>query len=391
MRALRKKSTTQVIHRAHALPQFPFRGATAVVSRLTTPRHRAPPLRTLCSTALDGFDSAEGALFCRAAEGLHLRHQLPFVLSRVAASSAIETLRVKSDEAHGERGRVVFTGSRRSARALHGCELSLSHEDCVAAAVAWAPDACSASSGSTTPPRSDVARGDACASSVSQESNVHNGGRIVCAIDVCPVAEVHRVRRRFPQLGRRWMPQCVTDASASAVSTSLRAAEKNWPEQTINTDTTDFRNALHVGSDVVDAQSRRRDWWRLLPRMCTSEREAYTSLVLAQHWGARECVIKLLGISGRSFSYACVHHHPQTAAGESCSSALPFTTAFLHPHTLYRGMVGGSEQALWQREGLDPTVHFYSWVEWCPHSATADMPYAVVVGCCSAHYCAPCR
>ncbi|KPI88956.1 hypothetical protein ABL78_1922 [Leptomonas seymouri] len=384
MHSLSEKSTARVIQRRRLLPVFPFRGATAVVSQLTAPLGQAPSLETLCSTALDGFTAAEGSLFLRDAESLHLRHQLPFVLSRVAASRAIESLHHKHRNAHGGNSPVVFTGSRLSARALHGCELSLSHEDCLGAAVAWVPEVHSICSSGTGLADSGAALLAECPGDASHERNTRKEGRVVCAIDVCPVAEVHRVRTRFPQLGRRWMPQCVTDACSDTIKEVLRAIEMPWTEPTVSTDTTDFLRTLCEGDDAADTPSRRCNWWRHLSQPCTSELEAYRSLVLAQHWGARECAIKLLGISGRSFSYECVRCDPQAPSEESCPSALPFTTSFMRPHILYRGVVDGAERAPWQRAGLSPLLHLYSWVEWCPHSAVMDTPYAVVVGCCSA-------
>lgn len=327
-------------------------------------------------------------MFHHAARSLHPRHQLPFVLSRVAASRAIEALASTEEGVDGtSSNRVVFTGDRQSARTLYARQLSMSHEDGIAAAVAWVPDGLSSHSRSRAADTVTLLKENAGPADASHKSaNEQLEGRLVCAVDVCPVAEVHRVRCRFPQLGARWLPQCVTLASNDAIHGALCTLAEPSMEELVRTDPN--RSSSYAYVDAVAAaalHARRRDWWRHLPRSCTSEAEAYASLVLAQHWGARECAVKLLGISGRSFSYGCLCSGPTTTFTDSCLSVFPFTTSYMSPQTLYRGLIGGTEGEVWRRAGLDPVVHLYAWVEWCPHSDTTDMPYVVVAACCSTH------
>lgn len=368
-----ERSRALVVRRLRLLPFFPFRGAAAAVCQLrNTPLGEAPSLHTLCTTSIPGFTAEEGLKLFDATAHLHPRHQLPYVLSRVAASTAIGSLAIHGNE------KVVFTGSRQSARALHGCELSLSHEDGVGAAVAWLPDA-PMPQGST----SNSLSLSSSAALLKEDFLVHPacGGcgekrpRLVCAIDVCPVAEIHRVRLRFPQLRQRWMPQCEADAPADAVHAALLSLQQPVATPVRSSD---------VVSVEAREQSRRREWWQQLRQPCVDESDAYTSLVLAQHWGARECLVKLLGVPGRSFSYQCVQHDPRSTSAVSHPSVQPFTAAFLRPHTLYQGLIGGCEAPVWERAGLNPVVHLYTWVEWYAHSEACDLPCVVVAASCIA-------
>jgi phosphopantetheinyl transferase (holo-ACP synthase) len=371
----------RVISCVRPLPVISFGGATAAVTRLSTPLHQTPSLSTFCTAALADFSASAAQRFFDAAAELHPRHQVPYVLSRVAASAAIARLPGCRE---GAADNVVFTGSRRSATVLHGCELSLSHEDCVGAAVAWMSDAplpCSAISTVQADHSAADPRGSANESATREP--VQRDSHVVCAIDVCPIAEVHRVRCRFPQLGQRWMPQCAPYASASIVADTLRTIEEPSSTQLRAGSPFSSHDGSKKDEEVAEALSRRREWWRQLGTDDTSQSEAYGSLVLAQHWSARECAVKLLGVSGRAFPYGCLQGDARAAGKKTGESALPFPTSFFSPHTLYCGVVGGCEAAVWRREGRDPIICFYSWVEWCPHSAAVDMPYVVVAACCS--------
>lgn len=361
-----EKTAARVLHRVCPLPSFPFQEAAAVVSSLSVPLKDAPPLSTLCSDFLDGFSAEDGASFYRAAQKRHPRHQLPFVLSRVAASRAIASL----PQQHALSAPLVFTGDRVSASSLHGCELSLSHEDAMAAALAWQ---------SIDQPVPPLVSATAATGKSTAASKPASSSKRFCAVDVCPVSEVHRVRQRFPRLRERWLPQCVAEASSDAVHAALTAIEaaamlsnSSMAAQSASTETL---------SHSLSRPSRRRvPWWRQLSPSCSSETDAYASVVLAQHWGARECAVKLLGVSDRVFPYATLQ---RDADGLADDLALPFTNAFMTPRALYKGVVTGAEKAVWLQAGRVPVVYLYTWLEWCPASdGVADMPHVVIAACC---------
>ncbi|RNF10015.1 holo-[acyl-carrier-protein] synthase [Trypanosoma conorhini] len=150
------------------------------------------------------------------AQLLHVNHQLPYVLSRLAASAALSSSLNAS---------VFFVGAREEAR-QYGATLSLSHEDAVGGAVAW-------------------------------RDNVP----FAFGMDVVDVSRVAQVRGRFPHFGARWMPRC-QPAALDAV------------------DVAKVKRTYGGCADPVD-------------------------VVLAQHWGLRECCVKLVGIAGRSFPLEC--------------------------------------------------------------------------------------
>ncbi|EAN97449.1 hypothetical protein C3747_12g52 [Trypanosoma cruzi] len=149
-------------------------------------------------------------------EALHVNHQMPYVLSRVAASAAL-SLSLKAP--------FLFVGSREEAR-KYGANLSLSHEDAVGGAVAWC-------------------------------DNVP----FVFGIDVVDVKQLARVRRRFPHFAARCMPCC----------------------QPSMLDAVELLKVQTMYDDCIDP----------------------SDVVLAQHWGLRECCVKLVGILGRSFPFDC--------------------------------------------------------------------------------------
>ncbi|KAK7199678.1 hypothetical protein NESM_000013300 [Novymonas esmeraldas] len=383
MREARGGAAAWVVCRRHPLPAL-FAGAAVAVCRLTTPASAAPALSALCASGLPGYSAQDGAAFCAAAATLHPRHQLPFVLSRVAASTAIAALPLSREARRpvpGDETAIVFTGGREAAPQLHRCRLSISHEDVAAASVAW--PALPPSPGVSHDHVERNVRGTTTLSSAAAPRGTR--GDFEYAVDVASVAEVHRVRRRFPHLGRRWMPQCSTEAPAEAIRRALVGMEQR-----------PSRGEAGASDDGVvysgAALRRRSGWWRHMPTPCASEAEAYASVVLAQHWGARECAVKLVGIAGRSFAYGCVRGAAALGCREECSAGSadevrPFTGSFLAPGALHLAAVDGAEATALAERGLQPCFYLHTWTEWAPLSDAVDLPYIVVLACAPRRTC----
>ncbi|KAH8603504.1 hypothetical protein ERJ75_001818700 [Trypanosoma vivax] len=214
------------------------------------------------------------------ASHLHVNHQMPYVLSRLAASAALSSLL-------GEA--VPFTGGREDAR-KYGAFLSLSHEDLVGAAIAW-----------------------------------RDGALDAFSIDVVDIQQMERVTRRHPQFCARWLPCC--DPSA------LRDDEVRK-----------FR--YHFQGEVNP-----------------------TAIVLAQHWGLRECCVKLVGIEGRSFPSECIRA----------------PNALLPRHFDAR-VVNGGRDAL-KAVGLSSELAVSCWSESVQLPSGISKPYIVVVAACRRASC----
>ncbi|CAJ1033761.1 hypothetical protein Q4I30_006570 [Leishmania utingensis] len=368
--------------RIHCLPAC-FSRAAIAVSKLTLPAPEIPPLVSLCTCGLPGYSAREGEVFSAAAGDLHPRHRLPFVLSRVAASKAIASLspsKTLTSPKANEAPAVVFTHRREAAPMLHGCGLSIAHEDSVAASVAWpvsSPDSFSPNDSNASPKRlcrgTEVVRAHCSLSDATATAFAY-------AIDVVSVAEVHRVRSRFPRLGQRWMPQCITAASAEDVRRGLACVQKQPPESGAEVGVPE---AGHGSEDVSACQAvgRRDGWWEHLPTPCESEADAYAAVVLAQHWGARECAVKLVGIPGRSFAYKCVGALLPRGGGAVGAESNPFTVSFMVSHSLYSAGVSGVEAATLAKQGLQPLLYLYTWTEWVPFNRTVNLPYVVMLAC----------
>ncbi|CAC9523658.1 hypothetical protein conserved [Leishmania donovani] len=372
--------------RIHCLPAC-FSRAVIAVCKLNSPAPDIPPLVSLCRCGLPGYSAREGEVFSAAASGLHPRQQLPFVLSRVAASKAIASLSPDDRAAclkEKDGLTVVFTDRREAAPTLHGCCLSIAHEDSVAASVAWpvlSSDSSSFKDYNAASERLYMGAQLACSHSTLPDATATS---FTYAIDVANVAEVHRVRSRFPHLGQRWMPQCTTTASADDVGRALTCVQKQHQECVAAVGAPRDSHGGE-GASARQAACRRDEWWKHLATPYVTEADAYAAVVLAQHWGARECAVKLLGIPGRSFAYECVRALPPGGGGAVIMESTPFTASFLVPHTLYSAEVHGAEAATLARQGLHPLLYLYTWTEWVPLNNTVDLPYVVVLAC------APCR
>ncbi|CAG9580071.1 conserved hypothetical protein [Leishmania major strain Friedlin] len=379
------RGTAYVSCRIHCLPAC-FSRAVVAVCKLTSPAPGIPPLVSLCRYGLPGYSAQEGEAFSAAASGLHPRHQLPFVLSRVAASKAIASLSPdKRAACPGEEDgpAVVFTDRREAAPTLHGCCLSIAHEDSAAASVAWSvpsPDSSSFKDYHAAPERLYMEAQLVCSHSTLPDATATS---FAYAIDVVNVAEVHRVRSRFPHFGQRWMPQCTTTASADDVGRALTCVQKQHQECVA---AVGAPGGSHGGEGVSACQAacRRDEWWKHLVTPYVTEADAYAAVVLAQHWGVRECAVKLVGIPGRSFAYECVRALPPRG-GAVVTESTPFTASFLMSHTLYSAEVHGAEAATLAQQRLHPLLYLYTWTEWVPLNSTVDLPYVVVLAC------APCR
>ncbi|KAG5495374.1 hypothetical protein GH5_03034 [Leishmania sp. Ghana 2012 LV757] len=365
----------------HRLPACFSRAVTAVC-KLTSPASGIPPLASLCTAGLLDYSAREGEAFSAAASGLHPRHQLPFVLSRVAASKAIASLSPcerSTDPKKKGRPPVVFADRREAAPALHGCRLSISHEDSVAASVAWPLSSSNTMLNDCNAAPTSLDDGGKLSCSVAA-SLYPTAASFAYAIDVVNVAEVHRVRSRFPLLGQRWVPQCATAACAEDVRYGLACLQKQ--QQTCVTEAKVQEDI--VGGEGVNtrkAADRRDKWWAQLPTPCVSEADAFAAVVLAQHWGARECAVKLVGIPGRSFAYECVRALSSRGGGPFVAESATFTVSFMGPHTLYCAEVSGVEASAFAQQGLQSLLFLYTWTEWLPLSTSVDLPYVVVLAC----------
>ncbi|KAG5496135.1 hypothetical protein JKF63_02436 [Porcisia hertigi] len=360
-----------------------FARAAVAICKLTAPAPEIPPLLSLCTSGLPGYSASEGEAFSAAAGGLHPRHQLPFVLSRVAASKAIASLsRGESSAVQAKRGAsaVVFTDHREMAPKLHGCRLSITHEDSVAASVAWPVSLSDPSYFSVRNSLPGVLGHGTKPGASHSTLAAATAGEFAYAIDVASVADIHRVRSRFPQFGQRWMPQCATAASAEDVRRGLACLQKKQSEDMDEGGEPDERECS-VRANSRKGASLRGEWWEHLPTPCVSEADAYASVVLAQHWGARECAVKLVGIAGRAFAYECVRAPPPRNDGVMAVGSAPFTVSFMAPKTLYCAEVSGVEASALALQGLQPLVCFYMWTEWVSHSSTVDLPYVVMLAC----------
>nr|CCC95922.1 unnamed protein product [Trypanosoma congolense IL3000] len=209
---------------------------------------------------------------------LNPNHQVPYVLSRLAASAALTEVVGSS---------VLFVGSRHHAQ-RYGAFLSLAHEDLVGAAVAC------------------------------KESFHASFG-----IDVVDIQHLERVARRFPRFAARLLPRCDL---ASLTPTDVLGVRQTFGEG-------------------------------LNP----------TSVVLAGHWGLRECCVKLVGIDGRSFPFECFR-------GPSG----------IFPEQFEAHMVGKGRDAL-RSAALCPDLLVSVKPERVELPGGGVKPYLVVVAACNKH------
>lgn len=323
---------------------------------------RGPPIANSNVLTLNAFPS----VMRRTAASLHPRNQLPYMLSRIAASHCIQALAADSSAP------VLFNGSRQDALAQFQTRLSLSHEDTVGAAVAWRPTI---------------------------------GGGTNYAIDVTSVIEVMRLKRRFPQFGRRWLPQCCVVAPASVQRHTLE--EVGFYRTTYQTSN---------GGDQKEFCGPDKWWLRLPLSFSATEQDVYEAVVLSQHWAIRECAVKLLGVPSRSFDYSSLTApSPQEMVPSNlhtCTRSehtslrerepmLPWTSAALAPGVVYRALVQGTERRVFEQHHLSPHVVLYSWVEWAAStgelvgdradgqsnvSIEGRAPHVVVVASCCCHH-----
>ncbi|KAG5470472.1 hypothetical protein LSCM1_01716 [Leishmania martiniquensis] len=368
--------------RSRRLPAC-FSDAVIAVCKLTSPVPVIPPLASLCASGLPGYSEREGEVFSAAASSLHPRHRLPFVLSRVAASAAIASLSAGESatdlRTKGRPPLTVFTDRREAAPMLHGCRLSISHEDSVAASVAWPISSLDAPFDGCGAAPTSLDGGVRLSHSFSTPVGVR-AASFAYAIDVVDVGEVHRVRSRFPQLGQRWVPQCTTAASAEEVRYGLACLQQRQRAWVAGARVPEDSNG-GKGIRTSQAADRRERWWEHLPTPCSSEADAYAAVVLAQHWGARECAVKLVGIPGRSFAYKCVRALSSQNGGAVAAESATFTASFMVPNTVYCAEVSGVEVCTLAQRGLQPRLYLYTWAEWAPLNTVVDLPYVIMLAC----------
>ncbi|ORC88422.1 uncharacterized protein TM35_000172940 [Trypanosoma theileri] len=140
------------------------------------------------------------------------------------------------------------------------------------------------------------------------------------SIDVVDVGEVDRVTKRFPQFGARWMPNCKPTAMSSA----------------------DILNIQETYGKLVDP----------------------VALILAQHWGLRECCVKLVGITGRSFPFECFRG----------------PVALFPPHFEAHVVDRGREEL--RSVGLVPNLRVFVWPQVVQVPGGEEKLYVVVVAAC---------
>lgn len=295
-----------------------------------------------------------------ASQRLHANHQEPFVLSRMAASSAIASVASPGEPAPSEPP-VAFSGSRSDALRDHGAHISLSHEDLLGAAVAW---------------RAQIP--------------LDGLGRTF-AVDIADLCDVQRVRTRFPQFRARWLGPCrVPFPRADGDGSGQKGLVSGSGEEQLTT----ISRALSVAlGPHQHHQHQQGEWWRVF----ISPEVAANTAVLAQHWSLRECCVKLLGIQGRSFDYNCVACgdtgvEPTLGdAEEGRLASLP--RGFFAPNVVYTAAITGNEKSVFQSCGRLPRVHVTSWIEWVQpalltHGSTdsrhaaSEWPYFVTVASC---------
>ncbi|KAH9578927.1 hypothetical protein LSM04_007819 [Trypanosoma melophagium] len=140
------------------------------------------------------------------------------------------------------------------------------------------------------------------------------------SIDVVDVEEVARVTKRFPQFGARWMPNCKPSLMSAA-----------------------------------DISTARETYGKLLDPV---------AIILAQHWGLRECCVKLVGITGRCFPFECFRG--------------PVT---LFPHQFEAHVVGGGRELMCS-VGLVPNLRVSVWSHVVQVPGGEEKHYVVVVATC---------
>ncbi|EAN80345.1 uncharacterized protein TEOVI_000564400 [Trypanosoma equiperdum] len=206
---------------------------------------------------------------------LHPNHRVPYVLSRLAASSALSTVLGKP---------ITFSGSRHDAE-QYDANLSLSHEDFVGAAVAW-----------------------------------RKGTSNAIGIDVVDVQQLERVVKRFPQFAARFMPRCDLSALSSVDACNIERTFRGHADQ--------------------------------------------VTVTLSQHWGLRECCVKLVGVEGRTFPFECFRG-PRA----------------YFPDRFKAQVVEEGSDAL-RAAGLNSSLFVSTWPELLKLPSGDVKPYIVVVAAC---------
>lgn len=271
-------------------------------------------------------------------------HWMPFLLSRMAAASAVDHPKfygvVENKKGEGGRssqwdgkdgilpvyrssGMHASSSSRKEemgkrwrwwpasrsealVRSQGQIGLSLTHEDWVGAAVAW----------ETTSKR--------FISEEKSERNISTPVRF--AVDVVDVAAVYGLHRRYPnRFHLRMLPQCWLWPPSRLDDEKIPAEVrwKKWMEATART--THYpsysctTNHPYSPFRFVERQEREKMKGKapgcapsspsssFIARHTSNDiKEAIGAIVLSQHWSLRECIIKLIGIPQQSFPYGCV-------------------------------------------------------------------------------------
>lgn len=296
----------RVVLKRALLPAELSSSSCSVSCVLATPSGFAgDPSGTTVNTKLEPFIAA--------ASGLHPKHRNPHVLSRCAASRAMEDV---SGGLGTSAGQFVFVGSRSEALAAHGVHLSLSHEPLLGAAVAW------------------PATNSPC----------------TFAVDVAEISALYGLSRRQPRFRERWLGQCCLPFSSEA------GDERSDEREAFLTHV--FAAATEDGRDDL------MPWWASAT-VGGSPRAALNALVLAQHWSVRECCVKLLGIPNRAFDVKCLLCTHDLVPPPKLRSAKPHSMpcGALVPGHVYATEVTGNEREAFLSCGKDPTVRLCSWLE----------------------------
>lgn len=232
--------------------------------------------------------------------------------------------------------------------------LSLTHEDWVGAAVAW-----------QTTLKPVVKDYEKCKSDDSVP-------QIGFAVDVVDIVAVLGLHHRYPSIfHRRMLPQCWLlppshleangteewerwkiwiDSTTKAVILPSTSGSATHQFQSLQREAGKERVAMKANLHGSSSSSITSSFIELYAS--NDIKQAITGVVLSQHWSLRECIIKLIGISQRSFPYCRVATSDvftttssflpsscsvlQRESVLSSSTALPLPRGVLQPFQVYQ-------------------------------------------------------
>lgn len=302
-------------------------------------------------------------------------HWIPFLLSRLAAAASLDhpafypaaglpkEVRMKRETTVCKRtkGSVAqsapcvgtamrwWPASRSEVRqkSKGRTALSLTHENWVAAAIAW---------NSTSP------AGMKC----EGEINTNVASSVRFGVDVVDVAAMQRLHHKYPaKFHSRMLPQCWLSPPSSPMERegkeNVETYWRTWLQETAMTSDFPFSPWTTVNSSSSSQDEKEMDSERVPEhKRCTSRcvssflsrhanndiSTAVGAITLSQHWSLRECIIKLIGIPQRSFPYDQVKTSDAFTtpsffpfSSSSARIALPLPRGILQPFQVYHTTV----------------------------------------------------